>query len=231
MMNLVELVKKQWVVIVVIVVGVVLWQWQRRPMWVGMNSISTPSVGYVADDGMMAKDAMMIGRGSVGMAESSIMPIVPAPDVPPVMGSDRLVIRDTSLSLFVEDVGETVSKIKSAVEVANGFMVSSYMNTPEGASNGSISVRVPTEKLDEVLDQIRGMAVRVVNESVSGTDVTDQYEDLEARRAILEKTKAKFEGFSGKIWIVCSRSSMDRTSVCGTDNVGSIPTGSTRARS
>ena len=37
------------------------------------------------------------------------------------------------------------------------------------------------------------MAVKVVSESVIGTDVTDQYVDLEAQLAVLNKTKQKFE--------------------------------------
>jgi len=39
----------------------------------------------------------------------------------------------------------------------------------------------------------KDMAVKVVSESVNGTDVTDQYTDLQAQLEVLQKTKIKFE--------------------------------------
>jgi hypothetical protein len=42
------------------------------------------------------------------------------------------------------------------------------------------------------------LAVKVVSESVSGNDVTDQYVDLDAQLAVLTKTKVKFEDILDK---------------------------------
>jgi len=47
--------------------------------------------------------------------------------------------------------------------------------------------------MKEALDSIRGLAVKVISENLSGQDVTDQFVDNEARLATLEKTKTIFE--------------------------------------
>jgi hypothetical protein len=52
---------------------------------------------------------------------------------------------------------------------------------------------VPSAKFDEAMDFFRSLAIKVTNENLVGTDVTEEFIDIEARIATLEKTKAKFE--------------------------------------
>jgi hypothetical protein len=58
-----------------------------------------------------------------------------------------------------------------------------------------MTVRVPVERVDEVLAAIRGMAVRVNREQQQVEDVTDQYIDLDARMRTLEATEAELRAF------------------------------------
>ncbi len=113
--------------------------------------------------------------------------------VAPSDSADRLVITDTSLSLQVKDVSQSIKKIQEEAKNLGGFLVDSHLSKPEMAASGSITVRIPTANLSQALDTFKALSVKVVSESVVGTDVTDQYEDLEARLAVLNKTKAKFE--------------------------------------
>lgn len=48
----------------------------------------------------------------------------------------------------------------------------------------------------------KGMAIKVVSESIQGRDVTDQYTDIEARLEILNKTKIKYEEILAKAYSV-----------------------------
>src|SRR3972149_950638 len=107
--------------------------------------------------------------------------------------ASRMVVKNSYFSLLVKNVNESISSIKSQAESLGGFMVSSSITTPEGLTNGDISVRVPKDKLPELENHLRGLAVKVVSESTSGYDVTDQYFDIEERLATLETTKAKYE--------------------------------------
>jgi hypothetical protein len=99
--------------------------------------------------------------------------------------SERLVIRNADLSIVVADVPGRVTAIQQMAEAMGGFVVSSNMyetftNGGETAPQAQVTVRVPQEKLNTALDQIKAGA-EVQNESQSGQDVTDQYVDLQSR--------------------------------------------------
>ncbi|MBL7078182.1 DUF4349 domain-containing protein [Candidatus Shapirobacteria bacterium] len=106
---------------------------------------------------------------------------------------ERLVIQNSWMSLLVKNVREIQKMIIAKAEELGGYMVDSYLDSPLGVDSGNVTVRVPESKLNEALDYFRGLGVRVVSESLSGRDVTDQFVDLEARIATLQKTKLKFE--------------------------------------
>ena len=137
------------------------------------------------------------GYGGVEMMYSEAMPPVggyPSDSVRTDIDlASRMVVKNSYFSLLVKNVNESISSIKSQAESLGGFMVSSSITTPEGLTNGDISVRVPKDKLPELENHLRGLAVKVVSESTSGYDVTDQYFDIEERLATLETTKAKYE--------------------------------------
>lgn len=107
--------------------------------------------------------------------------------------SDRMITTNTNLSMKVNDVRKVVAQITTLAFESGGFMVHSNTSSPEGGASGTISIKVQAEKLEPTLETIRGMGVKVVSEYVSGSDVTDQYSDLEERLRILETTKQKME--------------------------------------
>lgn len=72
-------------------------------------------------------------------------------------------------------------------------MVSSSLSQPEEAPYANVVVRVPAKSLKATLDYFRSLSIKVSSENLFGTDVTDQYVDIQARLDTLNKTKAKFE--------------------------------------
>ena len=143
-------------------------------------------------------------RSSTGQSSSSLpaplalrktadYSIESAGQAPPVDTPNRLVIRDTSLSLQVKDVGSIITQIESSARSLGGYMVESSLSRPESAASGSITVRIPEDKRADALTAFKNLAVKVVSENVFGTDITDQYTDLQTRLDILNQTKTKFE--------------------------------------
>lgn len=140
----------------------------------------------------MAEPMPLRSAPSVGMSrDEAIAP--PIEQVPPSDSQDRLVIRDTSLSMQVEDVDQTISRIESLAKENNGFLVSSSVNVPGAAATGSITIRVPEDSRQQVAKSIKELGIKTVSENVSGRDVTDQYEDISAKLETLETTQAKFQ--------------------------------------
>jgi hypothetical protein len=136
---------------------------------------------------------MAAPRGISAPGLGSIVPPIPSSEAPPTETADRLVVRETNLSLLVDDVRVSSDEIINYTEEQGGYMVSSTLTQPEEAPYGTIVVRVPSDKLRETMDYFRSLSIKVSSEYITGRDVTDEYEDIGARLATLEKTKAKFE--------------------------------------
>ena len=111
----------------------------------------------------------------------------------PTESQNRLIIKESYLSLVVKNVSYTQKKILEKTEKLGGFMVQSYFDNPQEAASATITIRVPAKKLDQALNDFKKLAVKVVSENISGTDVTEEYTDIEARLNTLYKTKTKFE--------------------------------------
>ena len=103
---------------------------------------------------------------------------------------DRIVIKNASLSLAVVDPAASMQSITNMAEGMGGFVVSSnvYKTTStDGAEHpaADITVRVPFEKLDDALKQIKALVpdakTDILNENISGQDVTKEYTDTESR--------------------------------------------------
>jgi hypothetical protein len=99
---------------------------------------------------------------------------------------ERLVIQNADLSIVVADPQTKMSAISAMAKELGGFVVSSnmyqtYLSNGEPVPEGSIVIRVPAEKLDSALNQIKSDAVEVRNENRSGQDVTQDYIDLNSQ--------------------------------------------------
>ena len=99
---------------------------------------------------------------------------------------ERLVIQNADLSIVVIDPEAKLDEIGKMAESMGGFVVTknvfqAYTSNNIKVPEGNIMVRVPAEKLEQALDQIKADAVEVQNEDRSGQDVTRDYVNLKAR--------------------------------------------------
>lgn len=96
--------------------------------------------------------------------------------------TQRKVIRNGSLELLIKKAEETAENIKVLAERLEGFVQYSqiYEVTTE-IKSGTVTIRVPANKFNEAVSEIKKLAVKVESESVNASDVTEQFVDLEAR--------------------------------------------------
>jgi len=128
---------------------------------------------------------------NMGMALDEESPLVEPQSVD--TSSNRMVIQTSNISLLVTDVRKTGDKILAFAKNNGGYMVYTSYSKPTESPFASITVRIPTKKLDKALSYFKGLAAKVTNENLVGTDVTQEHTDIQARLATLNKTKAKFE--------------------------------------
>ncbi len=108
---------------------------------------------------------------------------------------ERLIIRNADLSIIVDDAEESLAAIEELVNEAGGWVVNSSMWQYDEVKRGSVTVRVPADQLDAILDEIDTLANEVTNQSISGQDVTEEFVDLQAQLGNLQATADRVRAF------------------------------------
>ena len=90
----------------------------------------------------------------------------------------RIIIREVDMSLVVDEIQGAVDEIAELAENAGGWVVDSGRWS---LHSGSISIRVPADMLDDTIEELRDLAIKVQAENTTSRDVTDEYVDLGAR--------------------------------------------------
>ena len=90
----------------------------------------------------------------------------------------RIVVRTVAMSLVVSGIQKSMDDVAAVAYGMGGWTVSSERSS---GFSGSIAVRVPAERLDEAIAQIRDIAVNVEAEVTTSKDVTAEYFDSQSR--------------------------------------------------
>ena len=129
--------------------------------------------------------------------ESSANSVAPGSGVD-ASAIERMVIQNADLAIVVSDVEGRMKAISDLAQDMGGFVVSSnlyqsytssYVEVPEA----QIVIRIPSEKLEDALKQIKADVVEVQTETRSGQDVTAEYVDLKSRLKNLEAAEAQLD--------------------------------------
>jgi hypothetical protein len=110
---------------------------------------------------------------------------------------ERLVIKDADLSIVVSDPSSSLDEIAKLADDMGGFVVTANLFHTEISDGvrvpeGRITIRVPAERLNEALAEIKAQSDRdPISESISSQDVTQDYVDLQSRLRNLEAAEEK----------------------------------------
>ncbi|WP_322822369.1 DUF4349 domain-containing protein [Chloroflexus sp.] len=105
--------------------------------------------------------------------------------------AQRLIIKNASMALEVADVLAAEQALRQKAEALGGFVASVETYGSGKELRATVVLRVPAEHFEAVLRDAEGLASNVLRRSVSGSDVTEEYVDLEARLRNLEATNAR----------------------------------------
>ena len=114
------------------------------------------------------------------------------------LASDRKIIRNGELTIETDSPTDNLRKITSIAEAQGGFVVTSEFKQNDGSAQTkptqtvTVVARVPSSHFSEALEQIRAVGSRVIQEKVSGQDVSEEYLDLEARIRTKKALEAQF---------------------------------------
>jgi len=160
---------------------------------------------------ILSPSSGQVGVSVTGSGYSSYNRVVPAPTSTPApaypsgvvvkswadqsLGSDRMIVRTGNLKLKVKNIAEALDLIKAVAERDGGYVIVSNRYGGDSDSRGSsanISIRVSANQYDDAVKSLRALAVEVLQESTSASDVTDEYTDLGSQLRNLEATERQY---------------------------------------
>ena len=116
--------------------------------------------------------------------------------------TDRIIIKRGQIALSVEDVDHTADVITQLALDYGGYVVNyRAWSTEYGEQtyrHATLQIAVRAEEFEAVMRHLRSLAVKIVDESASGQDVTGEYVDLESRLRNLEMTRDRTRTFLEK---------------------------------
>lgn len=154
-----------------------------------------PSYGY--GGGMMVEKVLSTSRNDAYDSNYAIPATMPMPGASAstaTLPADKKIIRNGSLSMQVEKAEESAFTIQDIAGKYGGSVEnSSIYEVGDGVKSGSIVIRVPADKFDLVLADIKKLALKVTNENVNSSDVTAQFVDLEASLKNMKAEEVQYQ--------------------------------------
>ncbi len=120
-------------------------------------------------------------KEAVVMPQEAVTPVAYQADkaATPVPAK-RMIVRTATLRLIVKDAPNALDAVKRVVAAQQGYIATSRTWKEDGEPSSHVTIRVPSEKLEQTLRELRALALDVDSESLSGEDVTEEYVDLQA---------------------------------------------------
>ncbi len=155
-------------------------------------------------DGGGSGDAAMEADGGAAEAatgfgaEGSVAEVVRAQvDAAP----GRMIARDATVGLVVEDVSQAATKVRAAAQSTQGYVVSEDITPAVDEDDGSgyalLVLSVPSESLDQAVDQVSALGT-VISSTTTSQDVTERYVDTTARvetlQASVDRVRSLLDG-------------------------------------
>jgi hypothetical protein len=109
-----------------------------------------------------------------------------------------MVIYVTELSLLVADPTRAADAIGDISTQAGGYIAGVENKDDSGTPLTIVKVKVPPERYDPTMRQLRGLAVEVTNEKATTQDVTEEFNDVQTQLAALEASYNQLLELMGK---------------------------------
>ncbi len=137
------------------------------------------------------------GSGTEGVNDREPSPAaeisVEKPSIPP---AERKIIRDGSVELEADSPEDVQQKIAQIAETKGGYVVEAVQRSTARDSKTrdvvTMSIRIPADKFAESMEEISKTGNRLISQSIKGTDVTEEFLDVEARLTAKKALEQQF---------------------------------------
>ncbi|MDQ0254962.1 hypothetical protein J2S74_002344 [Evansella vedderi] len=135
--------------------------------------------------------------GFIAEKESySIERRAPSEQASSIETTNRMVIYNGNISIEVLDYHKAQQHIQDHAEELGGFVVESYLHhSGNNDVYGTLVVRIPQENFNSFLNELESTSTKVLERSIHGNDVTEEYVDLNSRLRSKEAVEERLLSF------------------------------------
>lgn len=107
------------------------------------------------------------------------------------------IIYHANLNIEVKNLDDSITIIQERTETLDGYVVESMVQgkNSEFERMGHMTVRIPQDHLHAFIQYVENESSRVIESSISGQDVTEEYVDLETRLESKQKVEKRLLNF------------------------------------
>jgi len=109
---------------------------------------------------------------------------------------DAKIVRTGTMQLQVKDVVKAVDAARTAVVDGGGYISASRQSSTEDGVVATVTYRIPVDRWEQTLNQLRGLSIKVLDEQTDAVEVTGQVVDLEARIRNLQSSEHAMQGIA-----------------------------------
>jgi uncharacterized coiled-coil protein SlyX len=107
----------------------------------------------------------------------------------------RKIIKNGEMSLVVADTDQAIDEVTLHAVTRGGYLIALETSLEQGFKVAILTLGVPVDEFENLQRDVRAIALRVLRDSASGQDVTDEYVDTQSRLTNLEATQARIRTF------------------------------------
>jgi DNA primase len=155
---------------------------------------SSPGVGLTGNERQNEKEE---SPGTPSPSPGQKQPIPNYREPAPVPADwDKQIIKNAELQLWVSNPAAVSKSAKEALRLAGGYIGSATeTRMSEGQTKVDMTLRVPREKFDELVDKLTGYGDSIIQKDISAQDVTEEFVDTKARILAKEKARDRYYEF------------------------------------
>lgn len=109
-----------------------------------------------------------------------------------IQSTDRKLIKTGNLSFETESLDRTVQFIRKQVLATQGYISSERGESGDYQISNRITLRVPAENFDALIEVIEAHAGALDEKSINTTDVTEQFLDVQTRMVTKKKVEQRY---------------------------------------
>lgn len=174
------------------------------PSGAAMQSPAQPEVQSLPAEAPAAPTAAAPEQKAAapGASDSSGMPsqnaaVQTGPEA--LADTGRMVIKNAELRLLVQETDNAIDRSLQVVGDLGGYVISSrvwYQQAGEiSYKYATLTIGVPAAQFETAMRRFRALSLKVLDETASGQDVTDEYVDLQSQLTNLEATRERIRAF------------------------------------